>query len=117
MNEHDLTIKVRALLNKLVMSGAPMYFLKVHGGVYQKANQPDVFLCIVGKLYLLETKHPSERAIPNAGQEIEFKKWERAGAIVVTLNNLNDIKRWLYQSFVVEGYHVNPEQAKLLLPK
>jgi hypothetical protein len=119
MNEHGLTDNVRKLLAALKKLKAPLYGIKIHGNRFQKANQPDWFICIKGLLYLLETKHPDEDPVLDPGQVIEFAKWEFAGAELIVLNNLNDIKMWLLIALrnAYAPTRVPAEIEKLLQPK
>lgn len=98
MNELILARKVSNFLTELVLQGEPVAFLKVHGGPYQRANQPDYFICMCGAFYCLELKHPEQVAVPTAGQSIEQRRWALAGATVITLNDLNAVKIWVQEN-------------------
>lgn len=71
---------VDAIRTKVLKPLEPdLWFMKVHGGPYQKAGVPDFLGCYHGVMFYIEVKQPGK--VPTPLQEIEMRRLRRAGAI------------------------------------
>ena len=63
-------------------AGAPIWWLKVHGGVWQRAGVPDLIGTWEGLSWAIECKAPGKAGEVSPRQRIELDALSRAGAIV-----------------------------------
>ena len=73
---------VRSITSMLKKRGA--WFLKVHGGPFQRPGVPDILVCLNGFFYAFEVKRPGEKATPTQEREIEAIRKAGGLAVVVT---------------------------------
>jgi hypothetical protein len=59
-----------------VWSGA---VLKIHGSAMQRRGEPDLLICVQGRLIAVELKQPGE--VPTRLQMKRLRDWQKAGAI------------------------------------
>jgi hypothetical protein len=53
--------------------------VKIHGSMYGRHGDPDIWGCRYGVMFLLEMKLPGKK--PTKLQAIELDRWTRAGAV------------------------------------
>lgn len=63
-----------------------VWWLKVHGGPYQRAGIPDLLLCCRGRLLAVEFKAPGEA--PTRLQALELASLAEAGAATLVCASL-----------------------------
>lgn len=64
---------------------------KVMGNAFQR-DRADINMCWEGQLYRIEVKTPDNGNKPTKAQEINLKKWAKAGAICVAVWSLDEVK-------------------------
>ena len=52
--------------------------VKIHGSMFGRVGDPDIWGCRHGRMFVLEGKLPGKH--PRVIQKIELKRWEKAGA-------------------------------------
>ncbi len=62
--------------------------VKIHGSMFGRVGDPDIWGCTHGRMFVLEGKLPGKR--PRTIQRIELKRWEKAGAIVGWFTTLEE---------------------------
>lgn len=75
---------VKAITSMLRARGA--WFLKVHGGPFQRPFVPDILFCLDGRFGGFEVKQPGERATPGQLREIEAIR--RAGGLAAVVTSV-----------------------------
>lgn len=88
-------------LTRLKRSGAPLWFLKTHGGRYQRAGVVDYLICAGGQLIAIELKAPEERPVPSPAQAIELRDLNRAGAWILCTNSLSEAQALVNQALTL----------------
>lgn len=89
LNEWDLKDKAHQHLVKLIKSGAPLWFLKMHSSGYQRVGTPDYLLCVAGRFAAVELKSPQETdPQPSPAQARELRSIQRAGGATRVINAL-----------------------------
>ncbi len=69
-----------------------VWWLKVHGGPYQRAGVPDYLFCIGGRFGALEIKHPGEKnPKPDPRQQVELDHIAGAGGWTLVSNDIAEI--------------------------
>ena len=76
--EKRLQDKTIRLIKDLGLAGHPIHFLKVHGNGVQRAGEPDLILCVSGKMVCIELKAPGKKATKL--QRVRLDHWASAGA-------------------------------------
>ena len=82
-NEHTLTDRFSEWLRNQVEMGAPLWWLKVAGGRYQRAGVADYLIVIRGKSVAVELKNPNETGRLSRKQAVELAWFKRAGGLVI----------------------------------
>lgn len=95
MNERWLKDRVDARLKALKSAGAPIWWLKIHGGPMQRAGVPDYLLCVAGRFGAMELKSPEETPQFSLNQKREAEWITSAGGVVLLSNKLTDIDGYL----------------------
>lgn len=104
MTEHKLKERVHGFLSWAKGRGAPIWFLKVHGGAYQRANVPDYLLCVAGLFVAIELKSPTEAATPTLGQARELANIRQANGIECCTNRIEDVRSLIFGVLEAQGY-------------
>ena len=95
MNERWLKGKTDDLLRRWRKNGAPLWWVKIHGGPMQRAGVHDYLLCMNGKFGTIELKSPEETLQFSMHQQQEARWVESAGGLVVLANQLTEIEGYL----------------------
>jgi hypothetical protein len=106
VNEHGLKKKVDRYLKALQQSGAPLWYVKISGGIFQKSGIPDYLLCVRGRFLYLELKSPdgSERQhMPQPNQIYCMRKMELSGATGVVLFDYDEFKHWIDEQLLINA--------------
>lgn len=111
MNEHALKDKVHDWLKLIVSEGAPIWFAKIGGGLYQRSGLPDYLLCVCGHFMAIELKSPDDGddARPTPAQKRELEKIERAYGVATCLNSLIAVKRAVLGVLEDRGWSIDVE--------
>lgn len=64
---------------------------KVMGNAFQ-AGRPDINACYKGHCIRIEVKTPDHGNKPSKAQELDIKKWKRAGATAFVAYSLEEVK-------------------------
>ena len=64
---------------------------KVHGNAFQ-FGRPDINGCWNSICFRIEVKTPDHGNKPSKAQELNLKKWARAGAVCFVAYSLNDVR-------------------------
>jgi hypothetical protein len=91
MNEQALAHRVRDRLNALRNAGLQIWWLKVHGGPYQRAGVPDFLLCVCGRFAAVELKNPERPEAPSPSQAAEISWVQRAGGRAIVATSVAEI--------------------------
>ncbi len=97
-----LTIKCGEWLEKLVRAGAPLWYVKTHGGRYQRAGLPDFVLCVDQVFVGIEVKSPKEPAAPSPLQAHELGKIRAAGGVTSCVNSLEAMQTLVLQQLPIQ---------------
>lgn len=95
MNEQQLTTRVSNRLKALRLAGEPLWYVKIHGGPYQRAGVPDFLICYCGVFLALELKNPDDPRDPSPAQRHELRLLDRAQAITGVCLSWEDVERFL----------------------
>ena len=90
MKETPITNKILKYLNSLPNCKA----IKRHGGMFGRAGEPDITGCKDGKHFEIEVKVPGKE--PEPIQDQRRKEWQAAGAFAFWTDNLELVKRKIY---------------------
>lgn len=71
---------------------------KVMGNAFQ-FGRPDINACYRGRCIRIEVKTPDHGNKPSKAQELDIKKWRKAGALAFVAYSLDDVKRMFYEVF------------------
>lgn len=85
--ETAITDKILKYLNKVPNCVAE----KAMGNAFQK-DKPDIEACWEGRSVKIEVKSPDHGNKPTKGQELNLKKWAKAGALCVVVWSLEEVK-------------------------
>jgi len=77
MTERALTRRILKRLN----AEPDCLAIKVHGGPYARAGEPDIVGCCAGQAFAIEVKAAGGKVRP--AQWERLKAWRRAGAVAV----------------------------------
>lgn len=58
--------------------------VKIHGSIYGRVGDPDIWGCTHGKMFVLEAKRPGY--LPRVSQMMELRRWRRGGAVAEWFN-------------------------------
>jgi hypothetical protein len=72
----------------LQRAGAPVWWLKTHGGPFQRAGVPDFIGVARGRGFAIEFKGPGDEISP--AQELELDKLDAAGAQVLVTGSVEE---------------------------
>ena len=100
MSESALRDKLGAELARRKKRGDPIWYLKVHGGPYQRAGVWDWLICYDGRMAAIETKDPAEgdRAAEldlTPLQRVELRDMARARVTCLASRDWPQILRFL----------------------
>ena len=87
-NEHGLKKDVDVLFGKMIKRGMPLWYLKVHGGPYQRAGIHDYLLCVNGWFGSLELKHPDDEPEYSPSQSRQAAWVRSAGGLLCLTNKI-----------------------------
>ena len=73
--------------------------VKVHGGPYSIAGEPDVDCVINGQSFKIEVKYPGEE--PTKLQLKRLQMWREAGAVAEWVTSLDEVKK-IIKPFIKE---------------
>lgn len=59
-NERTVKAAIDYYLQGLRASGAPVWFVKIAGGTFQRLGIPDYIGCVKGRFVAVELKHPED---------------------------------------------------------
>lgn len=68
---------------------------KVHGNALQ-FGRPDINGCWKGRSFRIEVKTPDHGNKPTKAQELNLKRWEKAGALCFVAYSLDDVKEQIF---------------------
>lgn len=94
-NEHALALKVSKKLKDMVDKGLPLWYLKVHGGPFQRAGVWDYILCVKGRFAALELKHPNGKGQLSLLQEQNGRDMERAKAKAYVATSVEEVEEFV----------------------
>lgn len=102
MSEALLRDRLGAELARRKRAGHPLWYLKVHGGPYQRAGVWDWILCYGGLFAAIETKDPDGGDRPaeldlTPLQRVELRDMTRAKARTLSSRNWAEISQFLSQ--------------------
>lgn len=86
-SERSITKQAMHYLERLPHS----WWLKVHGGPYQKTGVPDIIGCYRGRFFAFEIKVPGGRTTPKQDHEVE--RIQEAGGAVSVVESLREIQK------------------------
>ena len=84
--EHRLKMRVAALLRGWE---PPLWWLKVHGGPWQRRGVPDFIVCVRGRFLAIELKAPGRK--PTPAQAVELARLQAAGAAVLVATMVAEV--------------------------
>jgi Holliday junction resolvase len=70
-----------------------VWYMKVHGGMYQKAGVPDILCCIDGRFVGIEVKRPGGVISPL--QQLNIDDINRQGGIAFVAYSVEDVRQQL----------------------
>jgi len=76
-------------------------FISYNPYPFGEPGTPDKIGCINGKMILIEFKRAGSKLTPL--QEIRKREWEKAGASVWVINNIEDLKNKLKKEVIKNG--------------
>lgn len=87
-----LSAKVARFLERTRRAGAPLWYLKVGAGPYQRPGIPDYLISAGGHLLAVELKAPSVDPVPDPLQRVELQRLGASGATATCLNDLRSVE-------------------------
>lgn len=70
----------------------------VMGNAFQ-FGRPDINACFLGRSIRIEVKTPDHGNKPSKAQEIDIKKWRRAGCLAFVAYSLEDVQKIFEEEF------------------
>lgn len=95
MNEHAL----KRAVDRWLRTHAPptrLWWLKVHGGLMQRAGVPDYLFCIDGRFIAIELKAAADIE-PSHAQMVEMARIRRAGGSTHVASSVAEVARIIEQ--------------------
>lgn len=68
-----------------------LWYMKIHGGPYQRAGVWDFLVCVHGKLLAIELKNPNGSNDLSPLQHLEGRRMEAAGARLQVARSLGEV--------------------------
>lgn len=68
-----------------------VWYMKVHGSMYQKAGVPDIIACVNGKFVGIEVKRPG--GIVSPLQQLNIDDINRCGGVAFVAYSVEDVRR------------------------
>jgi hypothetical protein len=87
-NEHTLKTDVDAWLRGQTDD---VWYVKIHGGIHQRAGVADYLLCVAGLFLWLELKHPTERERLSEKQTRDALWVQRAGGVTAVARSVDEV--------------------------
>jgi len=69
---------------------------KVFGGMIGKKGKADINGCWKGRSFRIEVKSPDHGNETSLAQELNLKKWARAGALCLVVYSLKEVKEVIH---------------------
>jgi hypothetical protein len=91
--EGKVTAAITKFLSKEKNSGRRLWFVKLHGGPYQRAGMPDLVVVYAGGVFFFEVK--SENGEPTRLQLFTIEQLKMAGATAMVVRSVDEVKRVL----------------------
>ena len=86
MNEKTVENQIKRYLDRL-----GVWYMKVHGSMYQKAGVPDIIACINGHFVGIEVKRPGGKV--SALQQLQIDEINRNGGCAFVAYSVEDVQR------------------------
>lgn len=74
-----------------------IYYVKIHGSKFMPLGIPDLLCCVNGYFLGIEVKAPGKLNGQSDEQKIHQENIEKSGGIYLLTDNLDDVKRIVYQ--------------------
>lgn len=72
-----------------LIRGAGGHAVKIHGGAFGHAGNPDILGCLQGRALAVEVKRPGGK--PTAAQLAQLGKWSAAGALALWVTSAAEL--------------------------
>lgn len=76
---------------KRYLDSLGVWYMKVHGSMYQKAGVPDIICCIKGKFIGIEVKRPG--GIVSPLQQFNINEIHRSGGVAFVAYSVEDVRQ------------------------
>jgi hypothetical protein len=89
--EGAVTAAIVKFLKAMRKSGAPIFYVKLHGGPMQRAGMPDLLVFYGGRTFGIEIKRPGKDA--TLLQHFILGEMARAGVNTAVVSSVDDVKK------------------------
>ena len=89
--ESNLQSSVLEYLNKL-----PGCVAENVSGDSHQSGRPDINGCYKGRMFKIELKTPDDKNTTSLKQNLELRRWKRAGCVVGVIYSMNAL-RWMFR--------------------
>lgn len=86
MTEKTIENQIKRYLDRL-----SVWYMKVHGSMYQKAGVPDIIACVDGVFVGIEIKRPGGKV--SALQQFQIDEINRNGGYAFVAYSVEDVRR------------------------
>lgn len=76
------------IVKRLKKMGPEVWWLKVHGGPYQRSGVPDLLICFWGRFVAVELKKPGEKLEATPAQKHELGRIAAANGLAAVVNSI-----------------------------
>lgn len=92
--ENNLQSSVLKYLNNL-----PGCIAENVSGDASQSGRPDINGCYKGRMFKIELKTPDNENTPSLKQELELRRWKRAGCVVGVIYSLSALKMMFHEDW------------------
>lgn len=89
--ESNLQSSVLEYLNKL-----PGCVAENVSGDSHQSGRPDINGCYKGRMFKIELKTPDDKNTTSLKQDLELRRWKRAGCVIGVIYSMNAL-RWMFR--------------------
>jgi Holliday junction resolvase len=88
---------------KRYLDNLGVWYMKVHGSMYQKSGVPDIIACINGTFIGIEVKRPG--GVVSSLQQYNIDEIHRSGGVAFVAYSVEDVRRQLHALRIPKESH------------
>lgn len=88
--EQKLTRNIQLMLTGMAHAGLPVWSVKLHGSIYQRAGLPDQLVVVAGRACFFEVKAP--KGVVRAIQKHTLEMLRKVGAVAEVVRSVEEVR-------------------------